>query len=255
MVWVIDLDGVVWLGGEPIAGSADAVATLRARGEEVVFATNNAYDRIADHEAKLERVGIPAVGAVVSAAQAGAALLEPGERVFVVGGPGLREEVTRRRCVIVDQPECDAVISGLDRELTYEKLRTATLAIRRGARYVLTNPDVTFPTPHGLEPGAGAIGAALVAAGGVEPMIGGKPEGAMVDMIRARHGDVGIVVGDRADTDGRFAVALGYQFALVLSGVTKPGDLPVSPSPSAVAADLRGLVSGSGIWDALIAER
>lgn len=250
MVWVIDLDGVVWLGGEPIAGSARAVAELRARGEEVIFATNNAYDRIVDHEAKLERVGISAAGAVVSAAQAGAALLHPGERVFVVGGPGLREEVERRGCVLVEGTDCDVVISGLDRHLSYDALRTATLAIRGGARYVLTNPDVTFPTPHGLEPGAGAIGAALVAATGVEPSIGGKPEGAMVDMIRARHGDVGVVVGDRADTDGRFAVALGYRFALVLSGVTTESDLPVEPVPWRVAADLAELVGLVGSIDA-----
>lgn len=249
MVWVIDLDGVVWLGGEPIAGSARAVAELRARGEEVIFATNNAYDRIVDHEAKLERVGISAEGAVVSAAQAGAAILHPGERVFVVGGPGLREEVERRGCELVEGTDCDAVISGLDRHLSYDALRTATLAIRGGARYVLTNPDVTFPTPYGLEPGAGAIGAALVAATGVEPSIGGKPEGAMVDMIRARHGDLGVVVGDRADTDGRFAVALGYRFALVLSGVTTESDLPVEPVPWRVAADLAGLVGLVGSID------
>ncbi len=242
MPWVIDLDGVIWLGGQPIAGSADAVAQLRSRGEEVLFATNNAYDRIADHEAKLARAGIAAEGAVVSAAEAGASLLEPGERVVVVGGPGLREEVVRRGCEIVDGPDSDAVISGLDRELTYEKVRVAALAIRGGARYVLTNPDVTYPTPRGLEPGAGSIGALLTAAGGTEPQIGGKPEGAMVGLLRARLGDEGIVVGDRMDTDGRFALALGFRFGLVLSGVTRVEDLPVEPEPWLVAPDLLELV-------------
>lgn len=242
MAWVIDLDGVVWLGSEPIAGSADAVAELRARGEDVLFATNNAYDRVSDHEARLARAGIFAEGAVISAAQAGASLLTVGERVVVVGGPGLREEVTRRGCEIVDGPACDAVICGLDRELTYDKVRRATLAIRGGARYVLTNPDLTYPTPHGLEPGAGAIGALLTAAGGIEPRIGGKPEGAMVGLLQARLGPDGIVVGDRVDTDGAFAMALGYRFGLVLSGVTSSADLPVDPEPWRVAADLRELV-------------
>ena len=225
-----------------VPGAADAVRLLRAVGEEVVYVTNNAYARVTDQEAKLAGFGIEAHGAVVTAAQAGASLLHPGERVFVVGGPGLREEVTARGCTSVDGPDCDVVISGLDRELTYEKLRIATLAIRGGARWVLTNPDPTFPTPHGLEPGAGSIGAALRAAGDVEPQVGGKPEGAMVGLLQRRLGADGIVVGDRADTDGRFAVALGYRFGLVLSGVTSYADLPVEPEPFAVADDLLAMV-------------
>jgi 4-nitrophenyl phosphatase len=107
---------------------------------------------------------------------------------------------------------------------------------------VLTNPDLTYPTPNGLEPGAGAIGAAIAAATGAEPEIGGKPEGAMVGLIRERLGLEGVVVGDRMDTDGRFADALGYRFALVLTGVTTAADLPVAPEPWALAADLAALV-------------
>jgi 4-nitrophenyl phosphatase len=240
--WIVDLDGVVRLGDRPIAGAAEAVALLRAADQRVVFATNNAYRRVAEQEASLEAMGIPAAGAVVGAAEAGARLLSPGERVLVVGGPGLREEVARRGCEIVEDGPCDAVISGLDRDLRYESLRRATLAIRAGARWVLTNPDRTFPTPYGLEPGAGSIGAAIAAATGAEPQIGGKPEGAMVGLLRERLGDGGIVVGDRVDTDGRFATALGYRFALVLSGVTTAADLPVTPAPWAIAADLLGLV-------------
>lgn len=242
MPWVIDLDGVVRLGDEPILGAAEAVALLRDAGEEVVFATNNAYRRIRDQEASLAAMGIPAEGAVVGAAQAGASLLAPGERVLVVGGPGLVDEVVARGCELVDAGPCDAVISGLDRSFDYDALRRAGMAIRGGARWVLTNPDPTFPTPHGLEPGAGAIGAAIGAAGGAAPEIGGKPEGAMVGLLRDRLGADGVVVGDRADTDGRFATALGYRFALVLSGVTRRDDLPVEPEPWRVDDDLLTLV-------------
>lgn len=241
--WVLDLDGVVRLGDQPIPGAAAAVARLRDAGAEIVFATNNAYRRIGDQEAALAAMGIPAAGAVVGAAEAGARLLEPGQRVLVVGGPGLHEAVAVRGCEVVDRGPCDVVISGLDRELRYESIRLATLAIRAGARWVLTNPDLTYPTPHGLEPGAGAIGAAIAAATGAEPEIGGKPEGAMVGLIRERLGPAGIVVGDRVDTDGPFATALGYRFGLVLSGVTTPADLPVTPAPWAVATDLAELVA------------
>jgi 4-nitrophenyl phosphatase len=238
----LDLDGVIWLDHQPIAGAAAAVEALRAAGEEVVFVTNNASARVAEQEEKLAAIGIPAAGSVVTSAVAGAGLLDPGERVFVIGGPGLHEEVRARGSEVVDGPDCDAVISGLDRALTYDALRTAGLAIRRGARWILTNPDVTFPTPHGLEPGAGSIGAAIAAATGATPVVAGKPHEPMVRLLRARLGDDGVVVGDRPDTDGRFAGALGYRFGLVLSGVTGAGDLPVDPVPDWVADDLLRLV-------------
>lgn len=243
MPWILDLDGVIWLGSQPIVGAADAVATLRAAREPLVFVTNNASTRVVDQEQKLAAMGIPAEGAVVTAAVAGAQLLDPSERVFVIGGPGLQEEVRLRGCEIVPDAACDVVISGLDRDFTYEALRIAGTAIRRGARWVLTNPDMTFPTPDGLEPGAGSIGAAIAATGGAEPIVAGKPEGAMVALLRDRLGPGGIVAGDRPDTDGRFAAALGYRFGLVLSGVTREADLPVDPEPTWVAGDLQGLVT------------
>ncbi len=234
---------MLWLGSEPIAGAAEGVQRLRDAGEEVVFATNNASARVADQEAKLEAMGIPARGFVVTSAQAGAALIDPGERALVVGGPGLREEVDKRGATIVSETPCDVVISGLDRELTYAHLRNASVAIGSGARWILTNSDVTYPTLSGPEPGAGAIGAAIAAASGVEPIVAGKPHAPMADLIRRRLGEDGVVVGDRADTDGLFALALGYRFCLALSGITTAADLPVHPEPWHVGTDLRAIVS------------
>lgn len=242
MAWVLDLDGVIRLGPQPIPGAADAVALLRAAGETVVFATNNAITPMARQEADLAAMGIDAAGAIVGAAEAGASLLDPSDRVLVVGGAGLHEAVTARGCTIVDDGPCDAVISGGHPDLVYEDIARAGLAIRAGARYVLTNPDVTFPSPRGLLPGAGAVGAAIIAAGGREPAIGGKPNGAMVDLLRDRLGDDGIVVGDRPDTDGEFARALGYRFGLVFSGVTDEDHLPVEPTPDLLADDLLTMV-------------
>jgi 4-nitrophenyl phosphatase len=119
----------------------------------------------------------------------------------------------------------------------------ASVAIRRGARLVATNDDATYPTPDGPIPGGGAILASIVTASGAVPVVAGKPHRPITDLVRARLGPTGICVGDRPDTDGGFAVALGYRFGLVLSGVTGAADLPVTPPADVVAPDLRTLVA------------
>lgn len=243
MPWVLDLDGVLWLGAQAIPGAADAVARLRSAGETVVFATNNAAGRVSEHEAKLAAMGVPADGDVVTSAQAGAALVEAGERTLVVGGPGLHEEVAARGAEVVTEGPCDVVISGLDRSLTYDSIRIASDAIRDGARWIQTNSDVTFPTPTGPEPGAGTIAAALAAASGRNPIVAGKPHQPMADLIRHRLGGDGYMVGDRPDTDGLFAERLGYRFCLALSGITGAEQLPVDPEPWVIGADLSAIVA------------
>lgn len=260
MVWVLDLDGVVWLDDKPIPGAAAAVAELRHRGERVLFATNNASVELAAQEAKLAGFGIPAVGDVVTSAMAGATLVEPDERVLACGGPGIAEAARRRGASVVtaqDQARApdnggqiaDVVIAGFDREFDYARLRIAVQAIMRGARFVATNEDATYPTPHGPVPAGGALVAAIVYATGVKPIVAGKPHMPMAEKILSLVGateagtsSTSVVVGDRADTDGAFARTLGYQFALVFSGVTTEADLPVDPSPDLTAPDLAALV-------------
>lgn len=272
VAWVLDLDGVVWLGEKPIPGAAEAVARLRVAGERVLFVTNNSNASLAAQEAKLERLGVPAHGDVITSAMAGARLVEPGERAFVCGGPGIDEALVARGAEPVrggnsrgDVGEVDAVIVGLDRDFDYERLRLATRAIHRGARFIATNDDATFPTPDGPVPGGGALVAAVAYATRVRPTIAGKPHRPMANLVRAlvaqghpngRDGATpaaseaadgpgvgeGTVVGDRPETDGAFAATLGYRFALVLTGVTAADDLPVSPTPDLVAASLDALV-------------
>jgi HAD superfamily hydrolase (TIGR01450 family) len=257
VTWVLDLDGVVWLGTEPIAGAAEAVARLRAAGETVLFATNNSSVVVADVEAKLAGVGIAAEGGLITSAMAGAALVEPGQRVLVCGGPGVVEALEERGAVPVRvETDVDAVMVGFHWDFDYERLRLAAEAVRRGARFVATNDDATYPTPEGPIPGGGAIVAAIAYAVGRPPEVAGKPHRPMADLVRSRAraragGDAGasagaggnIMVGDRPDTDGAFAVTLGFGFGLVLSGVTGPDDLPVDPTPALVAPDLAALVS------------
>jgi glycerol-1-phosphatase len=245
VTWVLDLDGVVWLADQPLPGAAAAVARLRERGERVLFATNNSAALLGDQEAKLERLGIPAGGDVISSAVAAAQLVEPGERALVCGGPGIVEALTARGAVPVRDGDADAVLVGFHRDFDYERLRIATRAVRGGARLIATNDDATYPTPDGPIPGGGALAAAVAYASGVRAQVAGKPHAAMADLVRAVGGDDGTVVGDRPETDGAFARALGYRFALVLTGVTAAGDLPVEPTPDLVAESLATLVDGA----------
>jgi 4-nitrophenyl phosphatase len=244
-IWALDLDGVIWTGTHPIPGAAEAVDQLRRAGHQVVFVTNNSFATIAEQEAKLASFGIEAAGSVITSAQAGASLVAPKESVFVLGGPGVREAVAERGAEVVDVERAttaDAVLVGLDWDLSYDRLRAAVQAVLGGARFIATNTDPTYPTERGLFPGAGSLVAAVAEATGTTPIVAGKPHRPQAELVRARYGTDGVMVGDRPDTDGHFAAALGYRFGLVLSGVTSVDDLPVDPEPAHVADDLAALV-------------
>jgi HAD superfamily hydrolase (TIGR01450 family) len=244
--WALDLDGVVWLGAEPIPGAAEAVARLRAAGHPVVFVTNNSASELAHVEAKLAAQGVPASGAVLTSAGAVATLLAAGERVLVCGGPGLVEAVEGRGAVALvnegrDPGRVDAVVCGYWRAVDYDRLRWAATAVHRGARLLASNDDATYPSSEGILPGGGATLAAVERAAGVAATVAGKPHRPMADWLRAEHGSAGVMVGDRLDTDGAFAAALGWRFALVLSGVTTDA-ADVEPVPALVGADLATVV-------------
>jgi HAD superfamily hydrolase (TIGR01450 family) len=229
---------------------ADAVARLRQAGARPLFVTNMSRLTVAEQEAKLARHGIDATGAVITSATAVGRLIRSGERVLVVGGPGVYEAVSAAGAEAVSAAAVsaanagaiDAVVVGMDPSFDYGQLTRAAAAVRGGARLLATNTDATYPTPGGLLPGAGAVLAAVETASGVRAEVAGKPAAPVVELIRERLGLDGIVAGDRADTDGLLAMRLGYRFGLVLSGVTAPSDLPVEPAPDRVAADLATLV-------------
>lgn len=245
-VWVIDLDGVIWLGDKPIPGAAEAVAELQERGNTVVFATNNSSLTRDGNEAKLARHSIDAGGAVVSSAMAAGTLVEPGETVLVCGGEGVHEAMSARGVNIVGAGPADAVVVGWTPEFDFEMLTRACQAIHGGARLIGTNSDATLPSATNMVPGCGSLVAATATAGGVEPIFAGKPHQPLAAYIHENFGRSGIVVGDRVDTDGAFAKTLGFRFALVLTGVVTAADLPVEPIPDVVAADLATLVREAG---------
>ncbi|MBI2704347.1 MAG: HAD-IIA family hydrolase [Actinobacteria bacterium] len=247
MAWVLDLDGVLWLGDDSIPGAAEAVGRLRAANEPLAFVTNNSLPTRSALEQKLARGGIEAGGDVVTSAMAVAGLVEPGERALLVGGHGVEEALQARGVEIVragdpHDVDVDAVVVGLNPEFDYRQMTAAMVAIGQGARLLATNDDATYPTPDGPIPGGGAILASIVTSSGARPRIAGKPEPPICRLVTAKLGTTGVCVGDRPDTDGRFARALGYRFVLVLSGVTAPADLPVDPEPDAVYRDLLSAV-------------
>ena len=245
MLWVLDLDGVVWLAGTAIPGSADAVQRLHAAGEGVVFVTNNSGPTLEEYVGRLRGAGIEMnAEELLTSAQAAASLLEKGSRVAFLGGGGLREALEARQVDLVscrDHPE--AVVVGRSLEIDFQSLAEAAAAIRGGARFIATNTDATFPTPHGVEPGAGALIAYLQVGSGGTPEVAGKPHAPAAALLRDRFGEVGIVVGDRPDTDGSFAARIGAPFALVMTGVTSEADLPVTPVPASIHADLARAVA------------
>lgn len=254
MAWILDLDGVVWRGDSPIAGSADAVAALRRRGDDVRFLTNNSSMTLEQYVVKLRTAGVDATpDELLTSAQAAATLIHPGETVLVCGGPGVVEAVESRGARAVREGEpvadrVDAVVVGWHRDFDFDRMAAASNAVRDGARFVATNTDATFPVAGGLLPGNGAIVASVAVASGVDPVVAGKPNEAMAALVRERLGAdalrTSMLVGDRPDTDGLMARRLGVRFALVLTGVATRADADaLDPPADVVAADLAALVA------------
>lgn len=252
MAWALDLDGVVWLEEQPIDGSSDAIARLRAAGEHVGFVTNFSFGRRDDIAAKLERHGIDPKDGVITSAMAAALLVPSGSRVLVCAGPGVTDELQRRDIDTIDASDpnaqgakVDVVVVGYHPTFDYQRMTVAANAVRAGARLLGTNDDATYPTAAGPLPGGGALLASIAVASGVSPEIAGKPHQPIADMVHAVLGPDGVMVGDRPDTDGRFARTLGWKFGLVLTGVTTTNDLPVDPTPDLIAPTLLDLVSSA----------
>jgi HAD superfamily hydrolase (TIGR01450 family) len=241
--WVIDLDGVIWLTGEPIAGVDGAVAALREAGVRVLFATNNSAPTRAELHARLANCGITAGDEdLLTSADVAAAMVPPGSSVLMVADAGVREALEKRGVTVVDGGPADAVVVGWTRDFTFDAISEAAQAVRDGARLIGTNEDPTHPTPHGLLAGGGAILAAVATAAETTPEVAGKPHGPTAQAIAARADDLRVMVGDRPSTDGVLAGQLEIPFALVLSGVTTADAIPTDPAPDSVADDLATLV-------------
>ena len=242
MTWALDLDGVVWLGDKVIQGVGESITSLREKGEQVFFVTNNSGRTVFEVEEKLNSFNIEPAGGGITSAMAMATLLSPDETVLTLCGKGAVEEMEKVGAKPVKEGKADSVVVGFHEDFDYWKLTAALQAIDAGARLIATNDDLTYPSHDGIRPGAGSILASLVAATEAVPEIAGKPYQPMCDLLNELSGGSGIMVGDRPDTDGRFAKNLGWDFGLVLSGVTKVSDLPVDPPHDFLANNLPDMV-------------
>jgi glycerol-1-phosphatase len=262
---LLDLDGTLFRGTEPIPAAGPTVAALRQRRTSLVFMTNNSSSTPESVARNLAAVGVRAEpDEVVTSAETTAEILA--ERgvgtVFVVGEEGIRSALATRGVAVVDgEPDrVDAVVIGLDRGATYDSLRRASLLVDRGAALVATNADASFPAPGGDRwPGAGALLAAVEVATGATPEVIGKPHAPLFRAaLRRAGGYTPIVVGDRLETDVAGASALGWDSLLVLTGVSGRDDTSGLPyAPTYVADDVGALVDptfASGADSPLIAD-
>lgn len=245
---ISDMDGVLWRGETPLPGVAEFFGGLRQRGIPFVLATNNATATFPQIARRLKAVGLALrKEEVLTSANAAAAFLRHelpvGAPVLAVGEEGLTSALTHAGFQLVQHAQdAAAVVAGLDRHVTWGKLTEAALAINRGAMFVATNLDPTFPSERGLVPGAGALIAVLETATGCQPLLIGKPEPLLfLGALEILHtpAEATLVLGDRIETDIVGGQRAGMPTGLLLTGVTTREILAASPhQPDWVFEDL-----------------
>ncbi|MFE3263924.1 HAD hydrolase-like protein [Streptomyces sp. NPDC059215] len=258
---LLDLDGVVYAGGNAIAHAAESLGTARSGGMHLAYVTNNALrtpEAVAEH---LGELGVPTDAAdVITSAQAVARLIgdqvPAGARVLVIGGEGLRVALRERGLEPVDSADDDpaAVVQGYGGpDLAWARFAEACYAIARGVPWFASNTDLTIPSARGIAPGNGAAVEVVRIATGAEPQVAGKPLPPMHRETVLRTGAKRpLVVGDRLDTDIEGAFNGEVDSLLVLTGVTDGAQLLAAPPqhrPTYVDADLRGLLTGQPAID------
>jgi HAD superfamily hydrolase (TIGR01450 family) len=258
---LVDLDGVVWVGREPVPGAAEALRELLADDKQIVFITNNPGRPASAYAERLREAGI-AVEAeqVVTAGEATARLVADrigaGGRAFVIGGPAFHGTVGGAGLELVEGIEpsrnsgaqsvdADAVVVSGHRGFCYAELYSATRALQNGAALFATSRDPTMPMPGGAWPGTGAVLAAVETASGATAEIGGKPERHLFEMARERIGGAERVamVGDRVSSDVEGGRRAGLETILVLSGATSREESEgASPAPDRIVESLADLL-------------
>jgi 4-nitrophenyl phosphatase len=255
-LFLIDIDGVVVRGRTPIEGATEGIAILNDSGVKVMFVTNNSTKSRKMLLEELRKFSIITTkDKVLSTSYCAARYISSLglEKIYAIGERGLYDELSEAGLTIIDddEKECDVVLIGLDRNVTYNKLATAHKFIRDGAKFIATNTDATLPTERGDLPGAGAIVSSLITSLGKRPLILGKPNTILLELAKEKIGDdvyCGLV-GDRPETDIAMAKKGKCLGILVLTGIassTNTNDYPeeyrpdlIYPSLLEVARDFR----------------
>lgn len=254
-VALLDLDGVVYRGHQPIENAVESLAKARAQGMRLAYVTNNASRTPSAVAGLLTSLGVPAEAEdVVTSAQAAARLLAErlpaGAKVLAVGGTALRHALyaqgLRPVSAAAERPE--AVVQGFSPGLDYHLIAQGAQAVQNGALFVVSNGDLSVSAPSGPpKPGNGSLAQVIRYATGVEPIITGKPEASMHRETILRTGaERPLVVGDRLDTDIEGAHNGGTDSLLVFTGVTDPLMALTAPPhhrPTYLAPDLTGLLA------------
>ncbi|MBY7143985.1 TIGR01457 family HAD-type hydrolase [Virgibacillus sp. NKC19-3] len=230
--YLIDLDGTMYQGTDPIEGAADFVDALHDDGIPYLFLTNNSSKTQEDVSDKLNAMGIRSTpDNVVTTSLATATYIKQKKanaRVYVIGEEGIHQALQEQGLTITEE-DCDFVVVGIDRHVTYEKFAKACLAIRNGATFISTNSDVSIPTERGLLPGNGALTSVITVSTGRTPIFIGKPEAVIMEqalqILNLPRRDT-LMVGDNYHTDILAGIHAGIDTLMVFTGVTPYEELP-----------------------------
>jgi 4-nitrophenyl phosphatase len=254
---ILDMDGVLYRGSQPLQGARELIPALRAEGLSFILLTNNSTLTPQDYTAKLARMGIVVEPEMIFTSGLATSLYlmqhyPGGGGVYVLGESALVTTVTGPPGFRPDGWNPNFVVVGLDFHLTYDSLQRACSAIRRGAVFIATNADATLPVEGGeLWPGAGSIAAAVQTCSGVEPVVIGKPNpyiGQMALLKLDLPASEVLCVGDRLETDILVGARIGTPTALVLTGASGQDDIgSAEAAPDYVFEDLTALMQALGI--------
>lgn len=251
---ILDMDGVLWKGDAPIGDLPRIFGRIADLGLKVAFATNNGtrspqqyVERMAGYGVKIQPDQV--VTSSLCVAHLLAQKYPQGGPLFAIGEQGLMEALREKNFELLtpeDAPRAQAVVMGIDRQISFDKMREATLLVRAGKPFYATNPDKTFPTPRGEIPGAGAWISVIVTASEIEPTYAGKPYPYIIELALERLGlpkEQALVVGDRLETDIAAGQAVGCPSAFVLSGISTLAQAQAwNPPMDVIATDLETLV-------------
>ncbi|PTY78562.1 HAD family hydrolase [Heyndrickxia sporothermodurans] len=224
--YLIDLDGTMYRGSEKIDAAGDFIHRLKAKGIPYLFVTNNSSRTPEQVAKKLCDFDIPTqANQVFTTSMATAEYIYKQKKdgtVYAIGEEGLKTALKNKGLQFNDTNP-DFVVVGIDREINYEKLALACLAVRNGATFISTNADIALPTERGFLPGNGSITSVITVSTQTEPIFIGKPESIIMDQALAYLGtnkEETIMVGDFYDTDILAGMRAGMDTLLVHTGVT-----------------------------------